>query len=167
MLRFFVFRRLSNFIPGNNLRKLYTGFVRSVLEYTSITYGPMLTQYQSNELENIQKRCLRCMYGYEKSYEELLRESGFKTLSDRRESAIRRFAERTSTNPVYARWFQENQNRQSLRNPRKFEEKMARTNRLYNSPLFTVRRTLNDTATTEGPEMLTAFEAPLNDPFLT
>ena len=37
----------------------------------------------------IQKKCLRCtrMYGYKKSHEELLTESGMARLKDRRENA--------------------------------------------------------------------------------
>ena len=128
----------------------------------------MLTQYQLNAIENIQKRCLRCMYGFDKSYAELLHISGYRSLKDRREIAIAKFAEKASTNPVYAKWFQENQNRQSLRNPKKYEEKLARSNRLYNSPLFTIRRTLNNTTGGEEiPEEVSAFDLPLNDPFLT
>ena len=58
MTRFFVIREFSTFMPGSDLKKLYCSWVRSVIEYSSVTYGPMLTQYQSNELENLQKRCL-------------------------------------------------------------------------------------------------------------
>ena len=88
MLRFFVLRKYSRFMPGSDLRKLYCGLVRSVIEYSSVTYGPMLTKYQSNTLENIQKRCLRVMYGYDKSYTDLLVESGLQTLSNRRDKAM-------------------------------------------------------------------------------
>ena len=121
-------------MPGEDLRKLYCGLVRSVIEYSSVTYGPMLTKFQANEIENVQKRCLRCMFGYNKSYEELLRESGLDTLLGRRERAITKFAKNCVSNPVYAAWFPENNNRQSQRKTKKFEEKLARTNRLYNSP---------------------------------
>ena len=92
MIRFFVFRKFSQFMPGCDLRKLYCGYVRSMIEYSSVTYGPMLTQYQLNELENIQKRCLKCMYGFDKKYNELLRESGLGSLSKRRDNAIAKFA---------------------------------------------------------------------------
>ena len=97
--------------------------VRSVIEYSSVTYGPLLTQYQDHELENIQKRCLRCMYGYNKSYAQLLEESGLQTLKARRENALVKFATNCTTNPIYQHWFRENQNpRSSQRNPTKYEE---------------------------------------------
>ena len=152
-------------MPGTDLRKLYTGMVRSVIGYSSVTYGPMLTKFQDHELENIQKRCLRIMYGYDKSYIDLLRESGLETLKVRRENALPRFVKNAINNPVYSSWFQENQNpRQSQRNPRKYEEKFARSNRLYNSPLYTARRLLNDSSP-ELPEQELAFDHNLNDPF--
>ena len=78
--RMFVLRYYSRFMGGNDLKKLYSALVRSVLEYSSVTYHSMITKKQSNDLEIIQKKCLRCMYGYQKSYEELLSESGMETL---------------------------------------------------------------------------------------
>ena len=96
------------------------------------------------------------MYGYDKSYVEL---------KDRREAALARFTKNALHNPIYSHWFKENQNpRQSQRNPKKFEEKFARTNRLYNSPLYTARRNLNESAH-ELPEQETAFDHHLNAPF--
>ena len=94
MLRYY-----SSFMKGDDLKKLYCGFVRSVIEYSSVTYGPLLTKYQSNDLENIQKRCLKCLYGYDKSYTELLSLSGLSTLEERRNTALVKFAEKTLAIP--------------------------------------------------------------------
>ena len=168
MLRFFVFRKFTEYMPGNDLKKLYCGYVRSVIEYSSITYGLMLTKFQSNELENIQKRCLRCMYGFDKTYAELLQESGFETLKKRRDDAIGKFAEKTANNPVYRDWFETNDHprRDSQRNPLKYKERLARTNRLYNSPLYHMTRTLNATTEEEEePELPDRIDHNLNDPF--
>ena len=152
-------------MPGTDLKKLYSGMVLSVIEYSSTTYGPMLTKFQENELENIQKRCLRIMYGYDKSYTELLELSGFDTLKTRRERTLSHFTEKSLNNPIYSHWFPENANpRQSQRHPKKYEEKFARTNRLYNSPLFTARRNLNESRF-ELPERELTFDHHLNDPF--
>ena len=105
------------------------------------------------------------MFGYDKSYAELLEESGFETLAARREKALTRFTKNSLSNPIYSHWFKDNPNpRQSQRNPKKYEEKFARTNRLYNSPLYTARRKLNE-SNYELPERETAFDHHLNDPF--
>ena len=56
--RTFVLRYYSKFMEGNDLTKLYSALIRSVLEYSSVTYGPMLSKAQSNRLEQVQKNCL-------------------------------------------------------------------------------------------------------------
>ena len=130
----------------------------------------MLTRYQSNRIENVQKRCLRCMFGWNKPYAELLEESGLPTLKARRETAIRKFAEKALDNPVYQHWFQPNpsQRMDSQRNSKPLHEKLARTSRLYNSPVYYMTRLLNGTP--ECPldpairEAVT-FDHALNDPF--
>ena len=105
----------------------------------------MLAQYQANRLENIQKKCLRSIYGSQLSYAELLSRSGLDTLEDRREKAILKFAQKAASNPQFSHWFPTNTNRSSQRNGKKYEEKFAKSDRLYFSPLYTMRRRLNET----------------------
>ena len=73
---------------GKDLIKLYSSFVRSILEYSSVTYGLMISKSQSNRLENVQKRCLQIIFGYRKSYQDLLAEYGLKTLKTRHVKAL-------------------------------------------------------------------------------
>ena len=63
--RTFVLRHYSTFMNGKDFLKLNSALVRSILEYTLVTYGPMLSKSQSNHLE-------------------LLSESGLATLKHRR-----------------------------------------------------------------------------------
>ena len=56
-------------VPKDKLRDLYGAMTRSILEYTSNVYHSQLNKGQSNQLEQIQKRCLRIIYGYEYDYE--------------------------------------------------------------------------------------------------
>ena len=56
-----------------------------------------------------------------------------------------RFAKKAQSNPIYARWFKQNPNPTSQRCPLLVQEQFARTERLYNSPLFAMRRLLNNT----------------------
>ena len=72
----FVLRYYSRFMPGKDLTKLNASLVRSVLEYSSVTYHSLLTKKQANDLKIVQKKCLRCIFGYNKLYDELLAESG-------------------------------------------------------------------------------------------
>ena len=67
---FFLIRRFAGIVVDKSkVKNLYCSLVRSIMEYSSVTYGPMLAKYQSNKLENLQKRCLRTIYGYDKSYD--------------------------------------------------------------------------------------------------
>ena len=132
-----------------------------------MTYGPLLTKYQENEIEKVQKRCLKCLYGYNKSYKDLLAESGLQSLKDRREAALKKFAQKTVKNPVYSAWFEENDHPRagSQRRSKKYKEKLARTNRLYKSPLFTIRRVLNGTEEVVPEEERAFMDPSLNDPY--
>ena len=102
----------------------------------------MLAKYQSTRLENLQKRSLRVIYGYEKTYEQLLEESDLKTLEERREIALLKFASKTEKTQ-FEHWFPRNENKQSERNSKPFREYQARSEHLYRSPLYTMRRLLN------------------------
>ena len=78
--RSFVIRRLAGVqVKKERLKNIYCSLVRLTLKYSSITYDPMLAQYERNRMENIQKNCLRSIFGFDKSYEELLEESGLET----------------------------------------------------------------------------------------
>ena len=142
----FVIRRLAGVkVDKTRLTRIYTSIVRSVLEYSSVTFGPMITKYDVNRMENIQKNCLGSILGFDKKNEDLLEESGLQTLEVRRLNALKKFAEKTSKTPQFADWFPLNTNCSSQRSGKLYQEFYARSNRLYNSPLFTMRRILNNT----------------------
>ena len=61
--RVFVLRYYSEFMKRKDLIKLYCSLVRSVFEYSSVTYHFLLNKTQENRLGNIQKRCLKCIFG--------------------------------------------------------------------------------------------------------
>ena len=135
--RSFVLRYLAGFgADKQKLKNIYCSIIRSVMEYSSVTFGPMLAKYEKNCLENVQKKCLRIIYGYGIEYEDLLRIADLETLQARREKALLKFATKTSSSPQFKDWFPLNKNRSSQRNSKEFEEKFARSDRLYNSPLY-------------------------------
>ena len=74
---------------------------------------------------------------------ELLETSGLETLDQHRENALLKFAKKAAQNPQFAHWFPKNTNRSSNRVGKKFEEIYARTDRLYFSPIYVMRRRLN------------------------
>ena len=123
-------------IKKDKLRDVFTSIMRSVLEFSSVVYHSLLSKFQSNLLDKVQKKTLRMIYGYEKSYKELLElleESGLQSLADRRVEAVSKFAHKTIKNPKYsARWFPQRQaTERSLRSAGALLEEFANGNRLY------------------------------------
>ena len=93
------------------------------------------------------------MFGWTKSYADLLLESVLPTLMSRRESAIRSFAKKALENPNYSHWFTANPSvhQDSQRYSKPLHEKLAHTTRLYNNPIYHMTRLLNGSPETCWP----------------
>ena len=135
-------------IPQIHLVKLYLSLVLPVLDYTSVVYHSMLSLTQEAELENLQKLALKVIYGVTGiSYVQLLEWAGIGTLKERRLRLIDKFLAKTLKHPTYKNWFPtRNFVHHDLRSERVYEEKYARTKRLYQSPFYFYRRRLNSIA---------------------
>ena len=119
--------------------------VRSVFEYASTAYHSMLTKEDTEELERLQKMSLKTIYGFHKPYGEILEDHGILTLKERRERALEKFACKLSENKRYESWLPKQEFiHYNLKKELVFKEKHAKTSRLYNSPLYTIRRKLNE-----------------------
>ena len=105
----------------------------------------MLTKCASDKIESQQKRALKTIYGFDRSYEELLVLTNLKTLEERREAAFINFTNKIVQTDRFGHLFpRREENQFDLRTPNIYREEFARTNRLYNSPLFRMRRYLNN-----------------------
>ena len=71
-------------IPAADVIIIYCSIIRSVLEYACPVWHPGITQKQSDEIEKVQKRCLKLIYP-ELSYQDSLDISGLSKLHERRE----------------------------------------------------------------------------------
>ena len=100
------------------------------------------------------------IYGYDLAYKELLKISGLQTLKDRRVSSFQKFTSKTIKNPKYNHWFPERIVTRFTRSSAKYLEEKAVGNRLYNSPIFAMRRLLNNTETPEIIDMSGLFNLP-------
>ena len=74
--------------------KIYKTVNRPMIEFSCVIYASMLTSDKSQALEALQKRALRMILGWEKSYYQLLGESGIKELEVRRKAIVEKFAMR-------------------------------------------------------------------------
>jgi DNA polymerase III delta prime subunit len=103
--RFWVIRHLKRHgLSEEELTQVYCSILRSVLEYCSVVYGPMLTNDQSETIERVQSQALKCIFGFEKSYREILEKTNLETLSQRRENAILKFAKKCIEGR-FSHWF--------------------------------------------------------------
>ena len=70
--------------------------------------------------------------------------SGLETLEERRAAAFKKFTEKTVNRDQFSSWFpRKNTHAYGLRSQNIYDEEYAHTERLYKSPLFSMRRLLN------------------------
>ena len=69
-------------------------------------YHSLMTDEQAARLERLQARTLRIIYGHQKSYAEILEDSGIERLSERRLRIIDRFIVKCAESDRFGeRWF--------------------------------------------------------------
>ena len=129
-----------------DLLRVYRSVMLPVHDYCSCVYNSSLTLTQASALERLQARALKCIYGYQYSYRSLLQMTGLQTLQERRDARCDKFAAKCLTNPRYMPWFPRQTAARNTRSQTPFREDFARTKRLYNSPIFHMRRRLNGRA---------------------
>ena len=106
----------------------------------------MLTASMSAAVERVQRLALKTIFGFEKHYCDVLAESQLESLEERRIRALGNFTHRTVKDPKYsARWFpQRTKVNMDLRVKADFQEEFAKTERCYRSPIYAMRRILNN-----------------------
>ena len=133
-------------VSNEDLSKLYHVLVVPVLDYAAVVYHYLLTGEQASELERLQATALRIIWGFKKSYAELLELSNSDTLYDRRLKLVDGFlAKVVKSDQFREEWFRTKDfHHVNLRRELFYEERFARTERLYSSPLYSMRRRLNE-----------------------
>ena len=71
--------------PQEQMVKVYTTYIRPLLEYCAPVFHASLTAQQAQQLERVQKRALKIIAGYDNSYREILLQLNLETLADRRQ----------------------------------------------------------------------------------
>ena len=137
-------------LRGKDLYDMYVCFVRPILETNCVIFHPMLTRQQSNEIELMQKRAVKLCYGFHRHYGEILATENIRTLEQRRDLALSRFALKTMNDERFGpMWYKRrNELNTDLRQRRPYVENRATTNRYRNSPLLSLQRRANDLSTT-------------------
>ena len=142
--RTWTLRELANggFTEAERL-EVYKTMIRPIIEYSSVVYNSMLTQEQEEDLEKVQTRALKNIYGHVYSRRQLYQMSGIETLKERRDRACLKFAQKLANNPRFACWLPRKRAGSRQQQTEEYVEYPARTDRRKNSPLFHFRRLLN------------------------
>ena len=144
--RLWPLRRLKKSgLPETDLLRIYKSMIRSLLDYTVPTYHPQLTGQMSNDIEGLQARAMKIVFGNDVSYRTVLEHGMIETHRERREKIVLKFAQKNLTSDRFGReWFPENERAvYDFRERNDYLEEMARTNRLYKNPIYHMRRALN------------------------
>lgn len=87
--------------PQEQLLKVYTTYIRPLLEYCAPVFHAGLTASQAQQIERVQKRALKIIYGYNYTYGDLLRNFGIESLADRRQQMCLHLGKQILKNPVH------------------------------------------------------------------
>jgi hypothetical protein len=124
--------------------KLYKTVVLSTLEYLSPVYHSLLSVAQEKQLENMQKKSLKMIFGWDLQYEDLLVAAGLESLKTRREKRVVRFARKCEKNERFFKlWLEPNVTEVNTRHPNKYKEAKAKTMREDRNPVNYLTKVLN------------------------
>ncbi len=81
--RIWVLRNLRrNGIPEEKCLLVYKAQIRSVIEFGSPVYWPLLNETDMSELEKVQSNALKTVYGFEMSYSDVLEKAKIEKIND-------------------------------------------------------------------------------------
>ena len=126
-----------------DLLKVYKSTILPCHDYCSSVFHSSLTLSQTIVLERLQSKALKAIYGYDPSYRELMAKAGLTTLRARRDARELSFARKCAGSVRFGGWFPTKLSVRDTREQLRYEEQFARTQRCYNSPIFSMRRRLN------------------------
>ena len=110
---------------------VYQVLIRPCVDYACVVYHPMLTSYQSEQLERQRRKILKIIYGWDVTYESALSKAGLDRLNYRRQELVERFVLKLEANKRFASWIPLNDPaRYELRETLKYRELPFRTERL-------------------------------------
>ena len=128
-----------------DLLDIYVLFIRSLLEYCCVLWHSNLTNENQNDLERVQRTCLKIILGdMYVSYAAALEMTNLKTLGARREDRCADFAKKCLKNPRLSHYFPTNPTRSpKVRKTEKFVVNFAKTKTYRMSSVPYLQRKLN------------------------
>ena len=133
-------------LEQDDLRKAYVVYIRPLAEYAAPAFHSLMTAGMVENLESQQLTALKIIYGYDLSRQELYEKAGLDTLAERRSELTLKFALKMSRNVDFKQHFPKHVAARNTRQEKMYEEFQTRSTRLYNSPIYHMRRILNEDA---------------------
>lgn len=143
--RLWILRNLKKaMLPAADMLSLYNSLIRPVLEFAAPAFHSLLTVAQSGELEQLQARAFKLIYGWKTSYRAALETSGAPRLEHCRKQLVDNFALKCVKSSRFTGWFLENSEiPYRTRRREKYFVPPTRTNRCQKNPITYMRRRLN------------------------
>ena len=133
--------------PREDMKTIYTLFVRSLLEQSATVWHFSLTQDNINDLERVQKTAVKIILQDEyKGYQRGLAQLDLETLENRREELCLAFAQKCTKNEKMKHMFPLNDKSHNMntRNDEKYKVQFANTDRLKDSAIIYMQNILNE-----------------------
>ena len=136
-------------VPEDDLITIFILYIRSLLEYWSVMWHSSLTAEQSNDIESVQKLCLKIILGEAyNGYDNVLKRCGLQSLSSRREERCLKYGLKSLLHPVHSKKFPVNPHVKNstvdTRNPEHFQVNWAKTDSYRMSAIPYIQRMLNE-----------------------
>ena len=136
--KLYMFRTIKKYgLPLEDLKTVYIGYIRPVLEYCAPVFNGGLTKGHVKSLEQIQKRVFKIILGHEYvNYQDACLMLDLPTLETRRQRLCLEFAQKLTNHSVCHSWLPPRKsNPRSLRHSLAYEQFTCKTQRYRNSPL--------------------------------
>ena len=141
-------------VPSDDLLHIYILYVRSLLEYCSVIWHSTLTVDQSQDIEHVQKVCLKVIMGDNyNGYDNTLESCGLQKLSVRREEKCLQFGLKSLLHPIHKTMFPVNPQiliqPHDTRNSEHFLVNRAKSESYRKSTIPYIQRMLNEYVRTQ------------------
>ena len=127
-----------------DLLSIYKSVMRPTIDFASVSYNSLLTKEQSLNIERLQMKSMKIIYGENVAYSTVINEKIIEPLQARREEAVKKFAIKISKNSRFKKWLPTNREiGHALRRREKYYVPKLKTERGMKSPILQIRRLLN------------------------
>ena len=132
--------------PIEDLKLIYTSFIRSLLEQSCVVWHTSLSKENANDLERVQKTSMKIIFGEQyKGYRKSLNTLNLTTSSERREFLCQNFAKKCTKNEKMKKLFPlKNKNHiMNTRKSEKYKVNHAKKEKYKKSSIIQMRHMLN------------------------